>query len=126
MQKDEARHYARWLGYARIGLGISAFFTPRVPSAPWVGGEEARRPAVKLFARALGARDVSLGLGPVLALRHDVPVRGWVEAGGLADAGDLVGTLVAWRHLPRRTRFVMLAVIGASTVASRVLAPAVD
>ncbi len=81
---------------------------------------------MKLFARALGARDVALGVGPVLALRHDVPVRGWVEAGGLADAGDLVGTLLAWRHLPRRTRFVMLAVIGASTVASRVLATAVD
>lgn len=126
MRKDDARRWACWLSYARIGLGVSALVTPRLPSTPWVGDVEARRPAVKLFARSLGARDVALGLGPVLALRRDAPVRGWVEAGGLADAGDLVGTLMAWRDLPRRTRLVMLGIITGSTVACRVLATAVD
>ena len=126
MHPDDARRRARLLAYARIGLGITAFVAPRVPLVPWVGDGESRRPAAKLLARALGARDVALGLGPVLALRHGTPARGWVEAGGLADAGDLVGTVVAWRSLPRRTRWVMLAVIGGSTVVSRVLATALD
>ena len=99
---------------------------PRLPAAPWVGDADAGRASVKLLARALGARDIALGLGPVLALRHDAPVRGWIEAGGLADAGDLVGTLIAWRTVPRRTRVVMLGVIAGSLAATRVLAPSLD
>ena len=126
MHLDDARRGATWLGWARIGLGVTAVVAPRVPLVPWVGDRESRRPAAKLLARALGARDIALGLGPVLALRHGTPARGWVEAGGLADAGDLLGTVVAWRSLPRRTRWVMLAVIGGSTVASRVLATALE
>lgn len=126
MRSDDARRYARLLSYARIGLGVTAFVAPRLPSVPWVGDAEARRPSLQLLARSLGARDVALGVGPVLALRHGAPARGWVEAGGLADAGDLVGTLVAWRILPRRTRLVMVGIIGASMAASRVLAAALD
>lgn len=126
MRSADARRYARLLSYARIGLGVTAFVAPRLPSVPWVGDAEARRPSLQLLARSLGARDVALGVGPVLALRHGAPARGWMEAGGLADAGDLVGTLVAWRTLPRRTRLVMVGVITASMAASRVLATALD
>ncbi|MDP9388535.1 MAG: hypothetical protein M3Q48_11655, partial [Actinomycetota bacterium] len=79
MRADDARRYARWLSYGRVGLGVTALVAPRLPSAPWVGDADARRPAVQLFARALGARDVALGLGPVLALRHHAPARGWLE-----------------------------------------------
>jgi len=126
VRSDDARRYARLLSYARIALGVTAFVAPRLPSVPWVGDAEARRPSLQLFARSLGARDVALGVGPVLALRHGAPARGWVEAGGLADAGDLVGSLVAWRTLPRCTRLVMVGVITASMVASRVLATALE
>ncbi|MGQ0519621.1 MAG: hypothetical protein ACT4PX_00535 [Actinomycetota bacterium] len=126
MRPDDARRYARLLSYGRIGLGVTAILAPRLPSAPWVGDAEARRPAVRLFARSLGARDVALGLGPVLAMRHGAPARGWMEAGGLADAGDLLGTLVSWRSLPRRSRPVLLAIIAGSLVVSRLLAAAVD
>lgn len=126
VRAEDARRYALLLSYGRIGLGVTALAAPRLPSLPWVGGTEARRASVQLLARGLGARDVALGLGPVLALRRNAPARGWVEAGGLADAGDLLGTLIAWRTLPRSTRLVMLGVIGASLVASRVLAPSVE
>lgn len=126
MRSEDARRFARLLSYGRIALGVTAIVAPRLPAVPWVGDAEARRTSLQLFARSLGARDVALGLGPVLALRHDAPARGWVEAGGLADAGDLVGTLVAWRTLPRRTRLVMLGIITGSMVASRVLATSLD
>ena len=122
----DARRYARLLSFGRIGLGVAALVAPRLPSVPWLGDAESRRPSVQLFARSLGARDVALGLGPVLALRHGAPARGWIEAGGLADAGDMVGTLLAWRTLPRQTRLVMLGIISASMVASRVLATSLD
>lgn len=126
MRPDDARRYARLLSYGRIGLGVTAVLAPRLPSAPWVGDAEARRPAVRLLARSLGARDIALGLGPVLAMRHDAPARGWMEAGGLADAGDLFATLVSWRSLPRRSRHALMAIIAGSLVASRLLATAVD
>lgn len=126
MRSDDARRYARLLSYGRIALGVTAMLAPRLPSQPWVGGAEARRPSLQLFARSLGARDVALGLGPVLALRHGAPARGWIEAGGLADAGDLVGTCVAWRTLPRRTRLVMLGIITTSMISARVLAASLD
>lgn len=126
MPSIDARRCARWLSYGRIGLGVTALVAPGLPAGPWVGGAESARPSVKLLARALGGRDVALGLGPVLAMRHESPTRGWIEAGGLADAADLVGTLVAWRSLPHRTRLVMLAVIAGSLVASRMIATALD
>ncbi|HET9443185.1 MAG TPA: hypothetical protein VFO65_07665 [Acidimicrobiales bacterium] len=126
MTANDARRFALWQAYGRIGLGVTAFVAPRLPAAPWVGAGDARRPSVTLMARALGARDVALGVGPVLAARHGAPVRGWVEAGGRADAGDLVATLLEWRSLPRRTRWVMLAVIAGSLVTARLVAPSVD
>ncbi|HET7487792.1 MAG TPA: hypothetical protein VFJ85_07680 [Acidimicrobiales bacterium] len=126
MRRDDALRYARLLSYGRIALGATALLAPRLPLWPWVGDGESRRPAAKMLARSLGARDLALGIGPVLAMRHDAPVRGWIEAGGLADAGDVVTTLVAWRHLPRRTRVVMLVIVAGSMAACRILSSAAD
>jgi hypothetical protein len=50
-----------------------------------------------LFARMLGARDVALGLGTVIALDRGAPVRGWLEGSALSDAVDCVSCLRA-RH----------------------------
>jgi len=125
VNSGQARGAAGALAAGRVVLGLTAMGAPALPSRPWVGAEAAR-PAVKLFARSMGARDVALGLGALLALRHDAPVRGWVEAGGLCDAGDVVGTLVHFRDLPRLGRLVIVAVAGGSMVASRWLATRVD
>lgn len=126
MTPERARATARLLSLGRVVLGVTAMVAPTVPSRPWVGRDESYRPAVKLFARSLGARDLALGLGGVLALRHDGPVRGWVEAGGLCDAGDVVGTLLHFRALPRFGRLLVLATAAGAMTASRVLAPHVD
>ena len=126
LTRDQARKYALWLGYTRIGLGAAAFVAPVLPARPWVGAAEADRPGARLLARALGGRDLALGLGVVLAARHDGPVRGWVEGGGTADAGDMVATLLAWRSLPKLGRWGILAITAGAVVAARVLAPAVD
>ena len=97
-----------------------------VPARPWVGRDEAARPSVRLFARTLGARDLALGLGALLALRSGGDVRGWIEAGGLADAGDTVATLANFADLPRVTRWGVLAsTVGAAALAA-LLAPVVD
>ena len=125
VDRDTARRWAEWLGWARVGLGAVAFVAPTVPGRPWVGAD-ADSAGARVLARALGGRDMALGIGAVLALRHDGPVRGWVEGGALADAGDAVATVLAWRSLPRVSRWGILAVTVGAVAAARVLAPAVD
>jgi hypothetical protein len=78
------------------------------------------------MVRSLGARDVALGLGAVLALRHGAPVRGWVEGGGLADAADTFGTLLAFGALPRARRWLVLATSAAAMASARILSTSVD
>jgi hypothetical protein len=126
VNKDRARQVAASVAWGRIALGVTAMLTPSIPLRPWVGREVAWRPRAKLLARALGARDVALGLGVLLALRHDAPVRGWVEGGGLADAGDAVATLLAFRTLPRAGRWAVLGAAGGAAAAAGLAAPAVD
>jgi hypothetical protein len=126
MDREAARRLAASVAWGRIGLGVTAVLTPSIPLRPWVGREVAWRPRAKLLARALGFRDIALGLGVVLALRQEAPVRGWVEGGGLADAGDLVSTLLAFGTLPKFGRWAVLAAAAGAVAASGLAAPAVD
>lgn len=108
----------RVLAWARIGLGVVAFLAPTLPARPWVG-DDAVRSSTKTLARALGARDVALGFGTMLARLHGAPVRGWLEASAFADAGDVVATLIGWRMRPRFGRLgVLLAAAGGVTTCS--------
>jgi hypothetical protein len=120
-----ARQIATIDGIARCALGAAAFAAPGLPLTPWVGDAGQDGP-VRLLARALGCRDVALGVGALMALRHDAPVRGWVEAGGLADAGDVAVTLGTFRALPRRGRWLVLAAASAGAIAAVLVAPSVD
>jgi peptide-methionine (R)-S-oxide reductase len=126
VDRDLARNLAVSLAWSRIVLGVTAILAPTVPLRPWIGRAEAWRPQAKLLARSLGARDVALGMGVILAQKHDGPIRGWVEAGGLADAGDLLGTLFAWGHLPKAGRLTVLAAAGSAVAVARVASTAVD
>jgi hypothetical protein len=126
MDKDSARQLATAIAWTRIAIGVTALLAPQIPLRPWVGREIAWRPRAKLLGRSLGGRDLALGLGVILALRHDAPVRGWVEAGGLADAGDVLATLLAFGSLPRMGRWMVLASAGGAVACARLTAPAVD
>lgn len=116
---------------ARVAIGVLALARPDVPSRPWVGvgtgtGEGAAGLTARVFGRALGGRDLGLGLGALVALRQRNGAPGdkgagteaasvWVAAGALTDALDVVTTLAAWRELPRVTRwFVLGSAAGAS------------
>src|SRR5581483_4627507 len=99
------------LAICRVGLGLMAIVEPSPISRPWIG---ASRDEVgpRVLARALGGRDVALGLGVLLAARRNAPLRGWVEAGALADAVDAAATALAFRRLPRSGRYLVLAASG--------------
>ena len=126
MEKDQARQLAEAIAWGRIGIGITALVAPTVPLRPWVGRDFAWQPRAKLLARSLGARDLALGIGVIMALRNDAPVRGWVEGSGLADAGDTLATLLAFGKLPKAGRWLVLGSAAGAVAAARLAAPAVD
>jgi len=101
------------LCWGRVGLGVVAMAAPRLPARPWVG-DDADRPSVKLLSRSMGARDLAIGLGGVVALREGMPARRWIQAGAICDAMDMVGTLIHFRSLPRLGRLFVLAVTSSS------------
>jgi hypothetical protein len=79
----------------RVALGLTALAWPSVPARPWVGAA-ADDVAARVFGRALGARDIALGLGALRALQRLAAEPGsacaWVAAGALSDALDVVAS----------------------------------
>jgi len=109
-----------WLAAGRVALGVVAVLRPELPARPWVGTTEAGGAAGRVLGRALGGRDISLGLGALLALRHDRaagPVAAsWVAGGALADGVDVLATVVSWRALPPAGRVAVTVVAGSAAV----------
>jgi hypothetical protein len=126
MDKAQARQLAETVAWGRIAIGITALVAPTLPLRPWVGRDFAWQPRAKLLARSLGARDLALGIGVIMAIKHDAPVRGWVEGSGVADAGDVLSTLLAFGKLPKSGRWLVLLSAAGAAAAARVAAPAVD
>jgi hypothetical protein len=126
MDKAQARQLAETVAWGRIAIGITALLAPTLPLRPWVGRDFAWQPRAKLLARSLGARDLALGIGVIMAIKHDAPVRGWVEGSGVADAGDVLSTLLAFGKLPKSGRWLVLLSAAGAAAAARVAAPAVD
>ena len=83
----------------RIAIGMAAVLTPGV-AARVLGGRRASEGIAPLLARMLGARDVALGLGTVIALDRGKPVRGWLEGSALADTVDCVACVLAREEMP--------------------------
>lgn len=96
----ELEQQIRAFAIGRIGLGAAALLAPGPVLKRWFG-KGADSPVTRALTRFVGGRDVALGIGTLFALSHGSPVRGWLEAGMVADAGDLAGTLLSSRHLPR-------------------------
>jgi len=108
---------------ARVAIGVLALARPDVPSRPWTGvgtstGDGTAGLVARVFGRALGGRDLSLGLGALAALSQadgDNTASLWVASGALCDALDVATTLASWQELPKVTRwFVLSSAAGAS------------
>jgi hypothetical protein len=121
----DARQIARWLACGRIAVGAGMTVLPGRAGGTWFGAAS-RQPIVKTAVRALGVRDALIGVGTLRALEEGEPVRPWLLAGALADGVDAVATVVAYRHLPKRRRFLVLAIATTATVANVLLADQVE
>ncbi len=100
-------------GRSLLGLGL--LVVPQRAARGWVG-DEIDRPAAQVLCRGLGARDMSLGLGTLLALRDGSRTRRWLEAAILADSVDVAATLAAGGRIPPRGRLGTVALAGGSAL----------
>jgi hypothetical protein len=118
MRIETVRRGAVALAAARAALGVTALAFPSVVARPWVGaaGDDL---AGKVLGRALGARDLALGLGTLAALRTG-PARGWMAAGALSDAFDVASSAASWPELPKVTRWLVAASAGGASVAGAI------
>ena len=89
---------ARGFGWLRVLLGFALFLFPGLTTKTWTG-EKPDDALTNLAVRGMGARDMAIGAGLLTAMERGAPVRGWLEAGAMVDAGDALGTLFSWRGL---------------------------
>src|SRR5690606_1034859 len=108
------------LGVVRVGVGAALMAAPGWAGRIWVG-PGADGPGSKVFARALGARDVALGVQILRGLSRGDAVGHWVMAGFVADAADVTASVIASRNMTPARRVlvpVIAAAVGALGVSS--------
>jgi hypothetical protein len=107
---------ARGLALNRISFGVGLILRPRLYARSWVGSDAADEDATKVLARALGARDLALGAGGLLALRAGgvESARRWFAAQAVTDAVDFLATVPA-RGVPLPARMLVAVMAGGST-----------
>ena len=80
---------ARLIAAGRIAIGLVAYGRPTIGGPAFTSG--VLPPEGVDGWRLAGARDLVLGMGALMAGRRgDARLRGWVEAGALADLLDVV------------------------------------
>ena len=121
----EDRELARLLGLGRTVLGMTMVLMPRKAVRGYMGQDNPSF-AAQMAIRGLGARDIALGTGLLVALEDDGDVDRWLEAGAIADAGDLLATLANFRELPTWRRMLWLITAGSATFLGLKLAGSLD
>lgn len=106
------RRGATALAAARTTIGVAALASPTVIARPWVGAGAAKAAPGQVLGRALGGRDLALGLGALAALQRTqagAPYSAgiWVGVAALADSFDVLATVTAWDALPTVTRWLV-------------------
>jgi hypothetical protein len=104
----EDQDLVRLLGFGRALLGAAALVAPGAVTRWWTGEQEGST-TLPMAVRGMGARDLAIGMGTLMALENDGPVSRWLEAGAVADAADAFATLTSWRRLPGLRRMCLLA-----------------
>jgi hypothetical protein len=116
------RILAGLISFGRLVFGVAFIARPRLMESGWIG-KQARLPGAEVLARAVGARDLALGLGGVQAVaRDDGSTRPWLAAAAICDAVDFGATLAAGRGIPRKPRTGVLAIAGVFSVLSALAA----
>lgn len=111
----DARTLARQSALGRVVVGAGLTLAPGLAGKGWFG-HDSRRPATEVAIRALGARDLAIGLGTAYTTGQGYGARPWLLAGVLADATDLAATLKARDDLRPFAVALVGAVAGGSAL----------
>jgi hypothetical protein len=111
----DARTLARQHALGRVLVGASLALAPRLAGQGWMG-RDSHRPATQVAIRALGARDLAIGLGAAYTVGQGYGAQPWIWAGVLADATDLAATLKARDDLTAVAVSVVGLIAGGSTL----------
>lgn len=111
-------------GFARVGFGIFASSRPTQMGRTWVG-EDAESPGSEVILRALGFRDIALGVGVTEAALNGDP-RSWLAVSMLSDLGDVTATLIGRKRIEQRGVAITTALAGAGALAAGILLVAND
>jgi hypothetical protein len=116
------RILAGLISLGRLLFGVAFIAEPRLMERAWIG-KQARLPGAQLLTRAVGARDLALGLGGLQALtRNDGSARPWLTAAAVCDAVDFGATWTAGRGIPRQARTGVLVIAGVFSLLSAIAA----
>lgn len=110
------------ISLGRFIIGAAFIANPKIMDPAWIG-KQARVPGAQLLARAVGARDLTLGAGGLQAvIRNDGSAQQWMAAAAVCDAVDFGATYTAGRTIPRSSRATVLAVAAGAAVLSLIAA----
>ena len=97
----ERRDLAVSLAGGRVAIGVVSLLAPGFVGRTMTG-RDGSEGGTRLFARMVGARDLGLGLGLLVALNRGALVRGWLEASAVVDGIDATACLLARDHIRPR------------------------
>jgi uncharacterized membrane protein len=109
----------RGLALNQVGFGLGLLGSPGLYGRAWVGGW-ARDDRARVLARSVGARNVALGAGTLLALRRGEDARPWYAAHALAEAADVAVLLAAGSRVPLGARLTGAAMAAATAAVAGV------
>jgi hypothetical protein len=116
------RALAGLISLGRLIVGVVFIAQPKLLDGGWVG-KVARTPGAQVLGRAVGARDLAVGLGGLhAAARNDGSAQPWLAAAAICDAVDFGATWTAGSKIPRQARVGVLAVAGVFSLLSAVAA----
>ena len=93
-----ARNLAVGLAGGRIAIGAVSLLAPGLVGRAMLGAD-GDAGGIRLLLRAVGGRDLALGIGVLAALDRGAPVRGWLRASAVVDGLDAAGAVLARRRL---------------------------
>jgi hypothetical protein len=118
-----ARDAARAIAAGRVVVGTAFLLAPALAGRGWIG-DDAERPGVQAIFRALGVRDLILGMLTLHVVdRPGIGAR-TVATCAAADAVDFTATLAARESLPGKAAAGAIVVAGGAALSGAILAVA--
>jgi hypothetical protein len=99
----------------RAAFGAAFLVAPEQAGTRWLGpvAEDER---VGILLRAVGGRDVAIGMGAARAVAKGSDARAWLAASAACDAIDAAATLAARGDLPERSVWITVVLATGSAV----------